>query len=187
MSVIRPADIARFLGAFGIFLAGLFFAAYVHENDYAAEAVRSFGILGVFAVGFVSGFNLVVPVPAAAFMPSFLASGLAFWPTVLAMTAGMAAADSVAWFIGAYARRLVEHKESVRAMLAKIRGARRHFRAAPYLLLALWAFIIPLPNELVVIPLAFLGYRLAHLLPILLAGSLVFNILFAKGSLAFLG
>lgn len=54
----------------------------------------------------------------------------------------------------------------------------------PLGLLFIFAALAPLPNEIVLIPLAlFFGYSLKELLPVVLAGNLIFNILFAKGLL----
>ena len=52
-------------------------------------------------------------------------------------------------------------------------------------LAALFVFIciVPLPNELLLIPLGLLGYRIVHVAPVIFIGNITFTLLYAKGLL----
>ena len=159
-------------------------SAYVVESERAAMFVSDFGLLGVFIVASLSGFNVVVPIPAVAFFPLFFGAGLSFWSVVLTATLGMTIGDTVGYLIGSVGRGVAE----ARARAARdgrvyrfLESFRTRNRAWPYVLLALYISFVPAPNEILVIPMAFAGYRLRYMLPLIFAGNLTFNTLAALG------
>lgn len=169
-----------------VFLAGLTLIVYgalylgqlARDNVFIQEAVRRFGYLGIFTVSLVSGFNLVVPVPAISFLPLFLESGLSAILTVLIIIIGMTVADLIAYYLGRAGRHLVIPKQPLVLNLEKLK---ERYYWTPVIILVFYAAFVPLPNEVLVIPLGFLGYQLKHLLLPLLAGNAVFNVLSAVG------
>ena len=170
-------------------LAGLVFLALIiygalylghlaRENVFIQETVQRFGYLGIFVVSLISGFNLAVPIPAISFLPLFLESGLSASLTVVIITLGMTVADSLAYFVGRVGRNFVDRDRPLVKKLSSLEG---RYRFAPVVILALWAVFMPLPNEILTLPLGFLGFRLKHLVLPLLFGNAVFNTLSAFG------
>ena len=160
----------------------LWLSIFVSESEVAQELVAKYGYLGIFVMGTVSGFNLAFPVPAVAFVPVFTASGLSAVPAVILMALGMTLGDLAGYFIGRAGHEvLLKNHNSDNGILGKFR---EKLRRAPLLLLFLYIAFVPFPNEILVIPMGFIGYRLKHIFPVILAGNMIFNTL---ASLAFLG
>ncbi|MBI2037145.1 MAG: hypothetical protein HYT14_02185 [Candidatus Liptonbacteria bacterium] len=136
----------------------------------------------MFIVAIVSGFNFVVPVPAIAFLPLFLASGLSFLPTILIIAAGVSIADSIAYFVGRIGRHVLAYAFEERLIL-RMERVRERYHWAPLTAFFLFAAFVPLPNELLVVPLGLLGYRFRQILPVAFAGNLAFNSLYATGTI----
>jgi membrane protein YqaA with SNARE-associated domain len=152
---------------------------YAADHELVREAAGRFGYAGILAAAALSGFNLVVPVPVVAFFPFFMAAGLAPLPTVLVIALGMTIGDLLGYVVGRTARQVLRPKAG--GTVARLEALQaRH----PYLPLAVmlgWAAFIPAPNELLVIPLAFLRYPVAGIFVAVLVGNLVFNSLIAFG------
>ncbi len=166
--------------ALGLIAAGFALGSSIHGNEDAAELVRAFGYFGVFLASIVSGFNLVVPVPAAAFIPTFLAAGLDLWMTIVVMSLGVTLADSIAFLIGSAGRSFARDGVAGKAV-RRLEKLRERSPAAPLAVLAVVAAFVPLPNEIVTLPLGLMGYRFRAVFATVLCGNLVFNALFAHG------
>lgn len=54
-------------------------------------------------------------------------------------------------------------------------------------MLFLYAALVPFPNEILIIPLAFTGYRVLYILPPLLVGNGIFNLLAGFGIVSLFG
>lgn len=151
------------------------------DNRFVQEIVFRFGYLGVFLSAFVSGFNLLVPIPIVAFMPLFLVSGLNFWATIFAIVAGMTTADSIAYFVGRAGRAITpSRKEKFTARLEKFR---EQHQLLVVFILFLFASLAPMPNEILLVPLGFMGYRFYSIFFPVLCGNAVFAILYSAGVL----
>lgn len=167
-------------------LAGLVaFAAWVNVRAAEMEAFREMaaaaGYAGLFAASVVSGFNLVAPIPVALFYPALIESGFTPLPTVLTIAAGMTGGDLLGYMVGNTTRDVAGPRLArVRVVLERMLGAlRSRHRLLPYGLLFLYAAFVPLPNELVVIPLAFMRYSLPGVMIAVLCGNIVFTPLVA--------
>lgn len=161
-----------------ILAAAFYFARVSRENEMIAELVYDYGYYGIFSVAVISGFNLAVPVPAVAFLPLFLQSGLNFWLTIILITVGVTLADSFTYVIGRLGREVIDDKK--RMIIALEKAGERHWWA-PMTLLFLFSALVPLPNEILVVPLGFLNYRFRRVWPVILAGNFVFNFIYASG------
>lgn len=151
------------------------------QNIQVVEAVRRFGYPGLFVVSAVSGFNLLVPIPIIAFFPFLLEAGLDPVISVLIIGAGMTVGDMVGYLLGRAGRKMVEKPH----WLARIERVRERHRIAPYVLLFFYAAFAPLPNELIVIPMALIGCRWYGVVGAALGGNLIFNSLAAAGFTGF--
>lgn len=157
--------------------------AVVWANEFAARnlevraAVQRFGYAGLLAVSAVSGFNILVPIPVVAFFPFLMQSGLSPVPALLVIAAGMTIGDLAGFLLGRAGRKLVERP----AWLVRMERLQARHALAPYVLLFVYAAFVPLPNELVVIPMALIGCRLVGVVGAALGGNLIFNSLAAAG------
>ena len=157
----------------------LWLSAQVSENPGLRNAILNYGYPGVFLIAFVSGFNVVVPVPVISFLPALTEAGLDFWLSIFIITIGMTLGDTLGFFIGHVSRKYTDiENKKLFAYLSKLKE--KHFWL-PIAFMALWAMLAPLPNELIVIPLAILGYKYWHVLLAALIGNFVFNVLIAHG------
>lgn len=166
-------------------MALAFYVAYIAQSsDVVKHVVTTYGYTGILAVSFVTGFNLIVPVPAIAFLPLFLESGLNFWVTITLITVGITCADSIAYLIGGIGYdMLMKNKKYARekSMFQRLIKLKRTHVYAPLVFLFVYSIIAPLPNELMVIPLGLLGYRYMQIFPIVLVGNFIFNLIYATG------
>ena len=160
-----------------------YLADWTKESDTARRLVSSYGYTGIFVVAFISGFNLLIPVPAAAFLPLFLEAGLRFWPTIAVIVAGVTLADSIAFFIGKVGHELISRSTEGK-IFSKLEEARSRYHWAPLAILFAFASLAPLPNETLLVPMGFFGYRFFHILPVVLAGNFVFNAIYATGAVS---
>lgn len=155
----------------------------VAENVRVLDAVRRFGYPGLLAVSAVSGFNVLVPIPVIAFFPFLMEAGLDPVLSVLIIGVGMTIGDMIGYLLGRAGRRIVEKPH----WMARLERVRERHRVAPYVLLFFYAAFAPLPNELIVIPLALIGARWYGVLSAALGGNLIFNSLAAAGFQGFFG
>ena len=165
---------------FGIVAFALWLGTLVRENEALQALVRQYGYMGIFVVAIISGFNIAVPIPAAAFIPVFVESGFSVWPVVGLIALGTTIADLAAFGVGKVGRSLLltVRQDHIRARLDSLQ---LRFPWAPMFVLFLFAAFVPLPNELLLVPFAFLGYRVWRILPPLILGNSVFNALAAFG------
>ena|SRR3989338_947624 len=173
----------RVIGLFVVIFLAFQLADLAGENESVRTIVRNYGLVGIFMVSVLSGFNFVVPIPAVAFLPLFVASGLSFWPAIFVIALGVSLADSIAFLIGRVGRQIF-HNPFEKKVFSKLEEIQKHYGVSPMGILFLFASLAPLPNEILLIPIGFLGYRFIKILPVLLAGNVAFNILYAYGVLS---
>lgn len=165
------------------FLSGAYILAGKIGGSAALQAlVASWGYLALFFLAIISGFNLLVPIPAVALVPAASAAGLDPWFSALVVTAGMTISDSVSYFIGRLGREILAGKQA--ALLAKLEKIQKKHNAWPIWLLFLYAAVVPFPNEIILIPMAVLGYPAKEAVPAVFFGNLVFNFLATAGLVA---
>jgi membrane protein YqaA with SNARE-associated domain len=163
--------------------AAFYLARLASGSEVIQEMVASYGYVGIYFIALLSGFNIVVPLPAASFIPLFLESGLSFFPTAFLIASGMTTADAIGFYLARKGRKLISDSWDEK-LFQKFQSLPEKYYRYPLAGLFIFAAIVPLPNELLLIPMAFFfGYGLKELVPVMLAGNLIFNILFAKGLL----
>jgi len=166
-----------------IVIAALVISRIASESLAVQEVVERYGYFGVLITAIISSINPIIPIPAVAFVPVFLASGLEFWPVTLAIAFGVTLGDTIGYFIGRAGFAVLSNKKG--GYMDKIKEWRKKHPKMPLVVLFIYTLIIPAPNELIVIPLALVGYRLVHILPILLVGNFIFNTVLASGLVTF--
>lgn len=152
---------------------GMALGRIARDNDVVRQAVAQYGYVGVFVVALVSGFNVVVPVPAVAFMPLFVTSGLDLATTLGIIVVGVTVADLVAFSLGRAGADLevLERSRAVR----RLRALRERHYWMPLAVMFFYACLAPFPNELLAIPLGLMKYPARHMILPLLLGNLVFT------------
>ena len=147
------------------------------ENEAILDAIARFGYVGLFGVAAVSGFNVIIPIPAISLFPLLMEAGFNPIATVLIIGVGMTAGDMAGYLLGRLGRKLVEKPGWMR----RIESVRERRPLAPYVILFFYAAFAPVPNELIVIPMALIGCHWLGVLAAALGGNLIFNSLAAAG------
>ena len=166
--------------AFALIVFGAFsFADQLSEFSTVRSFLSSYGYLAVLLIALVAGLNAVVPVPAATFVPVFTEAGLEFPFIILMLVIGTTIADMIGYALGRVSRDYVEEKYP-RTYL-RLRAI--HDRNQRWMLpaIAFYAAFVPLPNELILIPLALMGFRLRTILVPLIIGTTINQTLLAYG------
>jgi membrane protein YqaA with SNARE-associated domain len=171
--------LVRFATVALIIIFGMWLGRIAMQNDVIREMVVRYGYGGIFVIALISGFNIVVPVPAVAFVPLFVASGMDFAATVGVIVVGVTVADLVAYLLGRAGRELDVMKHG--KMVKRLAAWRAKHYWTPIWVMGFYAAFAPLPNELIAIPLGLMNYPLRHVVPPLLLGNLVFNLLASYG------
>lgn len=152
---------------------------YAADHDIIRGTARRFGYPGILVAAIVSGFNLAVPIPVIAFFPFFMDIGLAPVPTVLIIALGMTTGDLLGYLVGRTAREAVRVRKG--GAVQRLEALRDRHPRLPLVVMFLYAAFAPAPNEVLVLPLAFLRYPVAGIFAAVLVGNLIFNGLVAAG------
>ena len=163
----------------GIIIAALWLSYTAIENELIQELVLKYGYGGVFLTSLFSGFNIIAPIPIISFLPLFIVSGLNLWIIIFTIAVGLTLADSFSYFIGKIGQQLIS--PPMQKTVRRLEKIRERYNWLPIAILFLFASFVPFPNEIIVIPMVFLGYRITHLLPSLFLGNVIFNSLSAFG------
>jgi membrane protein YqaA with SNARE-associated domain len=163
--------VALWLNAFGF--KGLVFEQYV----------QNFGYIGLFLASAVSGFNIFVPIPVIAFFPFLTAAGLHPYAIILVVSLGMALGDLFGYVLGRAGRDMFTEKKQkkIKKMTARLEKLQEKHELLPAVFLFFYAALVPLPNELVIIPMGFFRFRVVVIFIAVFFGNIIFNTLFAFG------
>ena len=163
-------------------VAGAFFlAAYVSTSEAARALVEQYGIFGMIVIAFVGGLNLAVPVPAASFTPIFVTAGFSLLTIILSLAVGTLIADLVGFQIGRWGKRsTATHFPKLHDSLVALKQ-KHHNLILPGVFL--FAAFMPIPNEVILIPLGLMGYHYWTLMVPLTLGTVLNQALYALGFL----
>ena len=180
----EPKKIARFtlLGILitAVWIAALFLAEYVATNEMAQNLTQQFGYVGILVVAIVSGLNVLVPVPAAVFVPVFTAAGLNIWLIIGVLVIGTTIADFIGYYIGRWSKEFVEEHYPKTFKRMKVLDERNHNLVLP--IVFVYAALLPFPNEAIIIPLALIGFKFRAFLVPLIIGNIVYQTALAFGA-----
>lgn len=141
--------------------------------------ISSLGYVGVFIAAVIAGLNVVFPVPAATLTPLFVAAGMAIPLVIMFLALGTLVADLLGYLIGHTSRSLLENRYPKLTDTTK-----RLAQMNPVwlvLFVASYAAFMPLPNELILVPLAFAGVSWRLLIWPLFVGALIIQTLLVTG------
>lgn len=151
----------------------------------AKEFVLDYGYFGLFVLSFVGGINLFFPLPHLIFIPPLLEAGLN--PMILALISavGTTLGDSVSYFVGKAGNEAFQ--ENLHPFRRWLHGIFSKHQKLVFVILFFWASIVPIPNEVWVVPAGISGYGLWKILAIAFLGNLIFNSLAIHIGSTFLG
>lgn len=173
-------NLLRLLMLFAVLALAFYLSRLAQGSETVQSLVSGYGYLGVFIVSLASGFNLLVPIPAVAFMPLFLESGLGFAGSTAVMVLGMTAADGLAFLLARTGRQAAAGPLEENRIFKKLDRLRQRYHYLPLVVLFFFAAFAPLPNETLLVPMAFLGYKFKTLMPIVLAANVVFILAYSQ-------
>lgn len=149
------------------------------ENNIVRDLVEGYGYFGIFLLSILSGFNVFLPVPPAAFIPVFVTVGLDPLISIGIISVGMILGDSFGYFLGSMGRSVdVKVLGKIRVLYEKF--SKRH-HALRDVLIFTYISVAPAPNELLVVPLGILGYPYRKLIVFFVFGNIIYNTLIYTG------
>ena len=167
------------LGVIAVALGAFMLAHVVENSETARSLVEQFGYGGIFLVSLAAGFNLLVPVPAATLAPVYAAAGFPLPAIVAVISLGTAVADTLGYLIGVGGRDLARRANPRIQQWMRGFAVAHHALVVPFVFL--FAALVPVPNEIILVPLAFMGIRFRTLFIPLLLGTILFNTLLVYG------
>lgn len=165
--------------AVAIIIGAFYFANALESNDAALEMVQSFGYMGILLVAIIAGLNVFLPIPAAVFTPIFTEAGFSMFSVLTLLVIGTVIADLIGYGLGRFGR--IATANNPPPFIKKIENfiSKKPRLVVP--LLTLYAAFAPLPNEIILIPLGLAGFRLFSLLPALIIGNIVHQLILVFG------
>ena len=154
------------------------------QNETVTDWATTFGYGGIFLGSVLSGFNLIIPIPIIGFYPFFVSAGFSPIMLIPIISAGMLIGDLIGYLIGHIGRDIALTQKKEQKVLQALRTLEKKYPWGPLMLLFIYASVVPLPNELIVIPMAFMGYKLRYMIIALFFGNILFNSLVAFGFLS---
>lgn len=149
------------------------------SGEMFEEGAARYGYLGVLIGAMLSGFNILVPIPIVAFFPFFLEIGLDTYLLVAVISIGMTVGDACGFVIGKSSRSIVDLKEGkITTFLLK---TQKKHPAWIWFVYFLYAGFAPAPNEIIVMPGAYMGLRFREVIVPVFFGNVIFNALVAFG------
>lgn len=163
----------------GVLIGSFFIAQAIEQNIVAQEIVASFGYFGALFIAIIAGLNALIPIPAATFVPIFLAGGL-LMPAIIAMLVlGTVIADLVSYYLGRYGSTFVTaHYPRTYEKIKRLHET--HSAWLPWFVL-LYASLVPFPNEAYLIPFGILGVPLRLWILPVIAGATIYQVFAAYG------
>lgn len=154
-------------------------AQTIAKDDALIKVVSEFSYFGVFITAVIAGLNTFVPLPAATFTPLFLAAGLSMPFIITTLVAGTLLADFVGYTLGHVSRELLQNRHpKLFNFFTQLRNEHTNFIVPTTFI---YAALLPLPNEFILVPLALAGTNFRKLLLPLIIGNIVHQTLLAYG------
>jgi len=166
-----------------IVLTALLLAVYastqLSEQTALVALVESWGYSAVVVLGFISGINAIIPIPAATLTPVFSAAGLLLPGIILSLVAGTMIADLCGYLFGASTKNIISEKYPRLVNFLQHIVANHRRWLIPFVIV--YAAFIPFPNEAILIPLAFSGITFRYLLIPLIIGNTLHQLVLVYG------
>jgi membrane protein YqaA with SNARE-associated domain len=163
-----------------VWFLSLLLANFVSNNEVAQGMVGQFGYLGILVLAIIAGVNVILPVPAATFVPVFLAAGMWMPFIIITLVIGTIIADYAGYFVGRWSREFAKdhYPNTYRKVLSL--NEKHHNLLLPFVFF--YAALVPFPNEAFIIPLALIGVKFRFILIPLILGNLINQSMLAFGT-----
>ncbi len=166
---------------FALLLFFVFWTFLIYK--FSPEAmIESIGIENsyfvVFIVSLFGGISILFPIPYYIFVMTFAAGGSN--PILLGIFAGigLTLGDSTSYLFGRHGGKIIPNRYSKisKSILNKLVSYPEWLRAS---IILLWGSIVPLPSDILTIPLGLMGYSYRKLIIPLGVGHIIFNTIIA--------
>ena len=165
----KNKNILQFLLIVSLIIILILLTPLLRESDIIVRLVDSYGYIAVFLLSIISGFNILVPVPPAIIGTLFIELGLNIVGVIITIIIGITIADLTAFYLGKTINQLFENRNAIRRIEKYI----LRYKYFHIFLILVWASFIPLPNEVILIPLAIIGYKFKDIVIPLLIGNVI--------------
>lgn len=156
-----------------------FLSQHVANSDTSQLLIQQYGYIGILAVSFIAGLNLFIPIPAATFVPIFTAGGISLFEIIVLLVIGTMAANLLSYFLGLYGGKITTtHYPELQKKLMKLYQKRKKWLV--YFVFFFTA-LMPLPDEVFLIPLGIVGVKLRQFIIPLTLGTICYQTLAAFG------
>jgi membrane protein YqaA with SNARE-associated domain len=163
-----------------IVLVGVIYGQYVIiGSGQLTSAISQIGYVGLFLFSFINGFNVIVPIVPTSFMPTLLDAGYQFWPLISVISVGMSFADIAGFLVGRYLGKFRQADEW--GILKFLQSIQKKSYYTPLVFAFFFGAFMPLPFELVMIPLGMMRYRVETIFVISFSANVIFNLITAVG------
>lgn len=176
----KVLNLLFFLGLITVALfASFLLAEYIAHDHSSRELIQEYGYFGILLVSFVAGLNLFVPIPAATFVPVFTAAGISLFEIIILLIVGTMAANLLSFYLGRYGGTVATtHYPEIQKKLVRLYSSKKKW--VPHFVFGFSA-LIPLPDEVFLIPLGIVGVKLRHIIIPLILGTSIYQTLAALG------
>lgn len=136
------------------------------------------GLIGLFVLSVISGFNVVVPIPVSVLFPTFMTLGYPAALIIILIACGMTCGDILGYVLGRTSRSMIGHA----VWNARVERYIQRHPSGIFVGVLLYAAAVPLPNELIVIPLASLGVSWQRVIIPVCIGNMILTTVIALGA-----
>ena len=176
-SVVRFVSIT--IALITIWIGALYAAQFVASDESAQALIQQFGYFGILILAFIAGINIILPVPAATFVPIFTAAGLTMSLIITMLVIGTVLADLFGFLVGRLGREAIEEKYPKTFAFIYSFVAKHNLYVAPFAFL--FVSFVPFPNEAMIVPLALAGIKIRTLIIPIILGNIVHQSVLAVG------
>lgn len=156
-----------------------FLSQHVSSNEASQQLIQNFGYIGIFAISFIAGLNLFIPIPAATFVPVFTAGGISLFEIIVFLVIGTMAANLLSYFLGIYGGKISNaHYPELQKKLIRLYQKRKKWLVY---FVFIFTALMPLPDEVFLIPLGVVGVKLRQFIVPLLLGTICYQTLATFG------
>ena len=156
-----------------------FLSQHVSSSEASQQLIQNFGYIGIFVISFIAGLNLFIPIPAATFVPVFTAGGISLFEIIVFLVIGTMAANLLSYFLGIYGGKISSaHYPELQKKLIRLYQKRKKWLVY---FVFIFTALMPLPDEVFLIPLGVVGVKLRQFIIPLLLGTICYQTLATFG------
>jgi len=161
-------------------LVTFWLTSFVKDNGYVQEMVRILGYPSILIISLVGALNIAFPIPVILLsVPIFLTAGYSLISIIIGIIIGTTIGDLLSFYIGTLGKPIVDRSNNY--VIKFFRACCTGRRKLASLFVFLYASLIPLPNELILIPLGALGFKLKDLFIPFVVGTAINTTIIAYG------